>query len=69
MDKYTQKQKDRILEAKAEAQRFIKKCEAYEVDPDTIRNYSPNPSRAAVLRAALDCGHAMSQVNKSPYKE
>jgi hypothetical protein len=52
----------RVEEAKAEAERFLKKCRKFELAE--ISTY-PSRERAALKRSAIDCGHAMAQIGKS----
>lgn len=63
-----QRDEGRIQEAAAEAERFLNKFRAY-ARTTTPHSIYASPERAALRRSALDCGRAMAQVNKSPYKE
>jgi len=57
---------ERLAEAEIEAKRFIERCKEYRNNP--ADSCWPSKERAAVKRAALDTGRALSQINKSEYR-
>ena len=56
----------KVSEAKEEAERFLKRCEVFEKSNNRGSHW-PSLERAALKRSAIDCGHAMRQINKSEY--